>query len=93
METSRTVFLENAHEERNAIDFFFEELGEIAIEPAKQSVQVPHISEIQGEDDEDLEPKQEHGNEIQVQETQNMNNEVVQTQEVPSPYTSKKNLA
>ncbi|KAI5333286.1 hypothetical protein L3X38_023417 [Prunus dulcis] len=82
VEIGRTVFLENVHEERKATDFVFEELGEIAIEPAKQSVQVPHISEIQGED---MEPEQEHENEIQVQETQDVNNEVVQPQEAPAP--------
>ncbi|CAL8120945.1 unnamed protein product [Prunus armeniaca] len=57
VETGRAVFLENVHEERKATDFIFEELGEIAIEPAKRSVQVPHISEIQGEDYEDMEPE------------------------------------
>ncbi|CAL2274253.1 unnamed protein product [Prunus armeniaca] len=85
VETGRAVFLENVHEERKATDFVFEELGEIAIEPAKQSVQVPHISEMQGEDYEDMEPEQEDMNEIQVQETQDVNNEVVQPQEAPAP--------
>ncbi|KAI5324141.1 hypothetical protein L3X38_033214 [Prunus dulcis] len=66
VETGRAVFLENVHEKRKATDFVFEELFELAIELAKQSVQVPHISEIQGEDYEDMEPEQEHGNEIQV---------------------------
>lgn len=85
MEIGRSVFLENVHEERKATNFVFEKLGEIAIEQAKQSVQVPHISEIQGEDYEDMEPKQEHENEIQVQETQYATNEVVQPQEAPAP--------